>query len=62
MISYKNTISGGSSIMQSIRIPENTRNDVLVMNLIADRYRIVHICSIIYNLSTGTPDLKLSFK
>ena len=36
MIGYKNTISGGSSIMQSIRIPDNTRNDILVMNLIAD--------------------------
>ena len=34
MISYKNTISGGSSIMQLIRIPENTRNVILiVMNL-----------------------------
>ena len=34
MIGYKNTISGGSSIMQPIRIPENTRNVILVMNLI----------------------------
>ena len=34
MIGYKNTISGGSSIMQPIRIPENTRNVVLLMNLI----------------------------
>ena len=34
MIDYKNTISGGSSIMQPIRIPENTRNVILVMNLI----------------------------
>ena len=35
MIGYKNTISGGSSIMQPIRIPENTRNVILVMNLIS---------------------------
>ena len=34
MIGYKNTISGGSSIMQPIRIPENTRNVILLMNLI----------------------------
>ena len=34
MIGYKYTISGGSSIMQPIRIPENTRNVILVMNLI----------------------------
>ena len=34
MIGYKNTISGGSSIMQPIRLPENTRNIILVMNLI----------------------------
>ena len=27
-------ISGGSSIMQPFRIPENTRNVILVMNLI----------------------------
>ena len=33
MIGYKNTISGGSSIMQPIRIPENTRN-VILINLI----------------------------
>ena len=37
MIGYKNIISGGSSIMQPIRIPENTRNVILVMNLIEDR-------------------------
>ena len=35
MIGYKNTISGESSIMQPIRIPENTRNVILVMNLIS---------------------------
>ena len=34
MIGYKNTISRGSSIMQPIRIPENTRNVILVMILI----------------------------
>ena len=34
MIGYKNTISGGSSIMQPIRIPENTRNVIILMNLI----------------------------
>ena len=34
VIGYKNTISGGSSIMQPIRIPENTRNVIFVMNLI----------------------------
>ena len=34
MIGYKNTVSGGSSNMQTIRIPENTRNVILVMNLI----------------------------
>ena len=34
VIGYKNTISGGSSIMQPIRIPVNTRNVILVMNLI----------------------------
>ena len=38
MIHYKNTISGGSSIMQPIRIPENTRNVILVMNLIPPSY------------------------
>ena len=32
VIGYKDTISGGSSIMQLIRIPENTRNVILVMN------------------------------
>ena len=35
MIGYKNTISAGSSIMQPIRISENTRNVILVMNLIS---------------------------
>ena len=35
VIGYKNTISGGSSIMQPIRIPENTRNVILLMNLIS---------------------------
>ena len=35
MIGYKNTISGGNSIMQPIKIPENTRNVILVMNLVA---------------------------
>ena len=34
MIGYKNTISGGSSIIQPIRIPENMRNVILLMNLI----------------------------
>ena len=37
VIGYKNTNSGGSSIMQPIRIPENTRNVIhvtLLMNLI----------------------------
>ena len=34
LIGYNNTISGGSSIMQPIGIPENTRNVVLLMNLI----------------------------
>ena len=38
MIGYKNTISGGSGIMQPIRIPENTRNVILVMNL-----RLYHV-------------------
>ena len=37
MIGYKNTISGESSIMQTIRIPENTRNVILVMNLIVNK-------------------------
>ena len=37
VIGYKNTISGGSSIMQPIRIPENTRNVILLMNLITER-------------------------
>ena len=31
MIGNKNTISGGSSIMWPIRIPENTRNGILLM-------------------------------
>ena len=43
MIGYKNTISGGSSIMQPIRIPENTRNVILVMNLIVRSH--VSACS-----------------
>ena len=39
MIGYKNTISGGSSIMQPIRIPENTRNVILLMNLIYEKQK-----------------------
>ena len=34
MIGYKNTISGGSSIMPLIKIPENTKNVILLKNLI----------------------------
>ena len=34
MIGYKNVIPGGSSIMKPIRIPENTRNGIFLMNLI----------------------------
>ena len=39
VIGYKNTISGGSSIMQPIRIPENTRNVILMMNLISTNFQ-----------------------
>ena len=34
VIGYKNAIPGGSSIMQPIKIPENTRNGILLMKLI----------------------------
>ena len=44
MIRYKNTISGGSSIMQPIRIPENIRNVILVMNLIQLKNLILKNC------------------
>ena len=44
MISYKNTISGGSSIMYPIRITENTRNGILLMNLIT-----THLFTVIPN-------------
>ena len=57
MIGYKNTISGGSSILQPIRIPENTRNVILVMNLIGDlikgnlRY-VAYTILIVYGVRT----------
>ena len=43
LIGYKNTISGGSSIMQPIRIPENTRNVILLMNLILDLHDLADL-------------------
>ena len=48
VIGYKNTISGGSSIMQPIRIPENMRNVILMMNLI-NLMNIHDIMNIIYS-------------
>ena len=62
MIGYKNTISGGSSITQPVRIPENTRNVILVMNLIVAHFlRKQNNGSEGIGVMGGTDDFFLSF-
>ena len=62
VIGYKNTISGGSSIMQPIRIPENTRNVILVMNLILPKtcYIPAHVQMLRYLLTYSAPPYTLA--